>query len=1342
MQRKYNTYNLLKLLVEGFSERELRYLIRNLEGFQPLYSQLSDRATVVELADKIIEYAVQKNRIDKLLDWLKENNPSRYTRHEPYYDKVDDGVSTATEVKKGELPSITPTDLGLESPYGTIPPESPFYIERKADRDCWELVRRDFGMTLFLQAPRQMGKSSFIRRITYKAAKELEKEVVYIDLQKFSEPLLTDEKAFLIEFCVEIGDALDIPDDTGKYWNRRGRSNITTCTSYMTQHILPHVSTSLILAIDEVEHLLTSPFRSDFLAMLRAWHNSRAFDENMAKMSLILSSSMEPYLLMENIHQSPFNVGQRLQLDDFTNDEVAELNRLHNSPLDQQQLDDLMAFLNGHPFLTRLALYFLATKKFDLDTLIAQAAEDTGPFGSHLRSLRQVVDSPELKETLSEILLNRTHSKDQPFYYLKQTGLIKEDGHRVIIRNSLYHRYFLEHLNLKPTANLISVGGPVQIRGSTYVTRPADEELFSACKAGQFCYILACRQIGKSSLMIETSQRLRAIGTKTVLIDLNAIGSNTTEDSWYFVLAHEIIYRLRLDFAIETWWKENSFSTPSNRLQKFLTEVVLSKIAEPIAIFIDEVDLMLGLEFSDEFFATIRAIYNARAQYPVYQRLTFVLLGVATPDELIKDKTRTPFNIGQAITLNDFTREECTPFRIAIETLYPRQGHYYFNQIYDWTVGHPYLTQKLCKIFLDTPNPKSVDELVIKNFLAAEVRGEDNIQYVQTRVASDTLAQEMLRIYKRVLQGDPPVPDNAQSLPITRLKLYGLVITQDGYLRVRNKLYAYALNLDWVDDMLKVFERAFYLVTRFFEKAGLTAQVVDMEQDGKVTSILVRGQDPRYQAFGDIYVRCIEEAEGKIEQFESLRNYVLEKVGKNKKINPLDGRLAFFISDQKPTLGMLLTLYSYKAESNFTIVPLDKDYVNLAILKEDTRPELDSAVDRHIGKVNQYEGSKPIDDPVWFFGHELTIDTVVRYLHQGQHVGIFGLRKMGKTSLIRQIQYKLNNDLTCHIDLQAISRNCHYLYGEIIRRLAYDLRRHTDFLPFLQLFSQDYSDEDQQIQAFRADIEVLTQEMAKQNRDFKVVVFLDEVDLLLPVSATAKVGWWRNLLLRQFWRSPESNIRGFNKDGFKGFERFLAILRGLAQEKGHLVVAVTSVNADINRIPRWELGTSRDNPMWQALVECFLPPLKIDEANLMIESIGSIMGIKYDYKSLDEIYRLSGGHPFIARQICSSIVDECHTRQITPIQVQKGFERFLTDRTTYFETLWQDVIDTLFQRTANTVRHLLAKIATSTEIPMYRSNERIDNIVKTLKEIYLLDGDEMVKIRMDSFAKWICRTKS
>jgi hypothetical protein len=347
-------------------------------------------------------------------------------------------VSTAPEI---ELLFET------EPPYGTMRPDSRFYIERAADDLCWQQIAGSQAVTLFVQAPMQMGKSSLMRRVLYQAEKVQHKRSAFVDFQQFTQQSFNDEENFFIQLCLMIGDALGVPEAIDEYWQGR-RTNLVKCSRYLSEHIIPTFKGSFILAMDEVERMLTCDFRANFLGMLRTWHNNRVYDENFARMTLFLSSSTDSYLLIDNPHQSPFNVATLVPLRDFTIEEVRELNRRHNSPLNQVQVKDLMDLVNGHPFLTRLALYQVTLGKIDMPTLLAQATEDTGPFGDHLRHyLRRVLRQPELKQALVRICHAHTWEESPVFYRLKEAGLIKKQGERVVLRNNLYGRYFKERLN-------------------------------------------------------------------------------------------------------------------------------------------------------------------------------------------------------------------------------------------------------------------------------------------------------------------------------------------------------------------------------------------------------------------------------------------------------------------------------------------------------------------------------------------------------------------------------------------------------------------------------------------------------------------------------------------------------------------------------------------------------------------------------------------------------------------------------------------------------------------------------------------------------------------------------
>ena len=182
-------------------------------------------------------------------------------------------------------------------------------------------------------------------------------------------------------------------------------------------------------------------------------------------------------------------------------------------------------------------------------------------------------------------------------------------------------------------------GGALEADAPSYVTRQADQALQQAALSGGYCHILTARQMGKTSLMIRTVSHLQSQRIRTVIIDLTAMGvSGISASEWYFGLLSRFKRQLNLDLDEIAWWTEHQQLGPVQRFSNFLRQVVLTEVQAPIVVFVDEIDSTLNLPFTDDFFAAIRAAYNARASDPAYRRLTFVLLGVARPADLIKKR--------------------------------------------------------------------------------------------------------------------------------------------------------------------------------------------------------------------------------------------------------------------------------------------------------------------------------------------------------------------------------------------------------------------------------------------------------------------------------------------------------------------------------------------------------------------------------------------------------------------------------------------------------------------------------------------------------------------------------
>jgi tetratricopeptide (TPR) repeat protein len=355
------------------------------------------------------------------------------------------------------------------------------------------------------------------------------------------------------------------------------------------------------------------------------------------------------------------------------------------------------------------------------------------------------------------------------------------------------------------TSELFVVGGTLPIN-APYVVRPADEQLIRAILSGEYCNVLTPRQMGKSSLMVRTSDRLRKEGVRTANIDLTQTGTELNANEWYFGVVSHLKQQLGLTADEHTWWESHTQKSVVQRFSDFLRDVILEEIAEPVVIFIDEIDSTLSLPFTDDFFAAIRATYNARASDPVYKRLTFVLLGVARPGELIKDRSRTPYNIGLSIDLRDFTSEEARELLPGLEAVSRDQAEAILKHVLYWTGGHPYLTQKVCAAIAAINNDQwsneKTDTLVKRLFLSDEARKESNLQYINDRIQESRDREKLLRIYRQVLSGKPVVDEERDPVK-SQLKLSGLVkVTPQGTLVVRNRIYEAVFNRQWIKTIM------------------------------------------------------------------------------------------------------------------------------------------------------------------------------------------------------------------------------------------------------------------------------------------------------------------------------------------------------------------------------------------------------------------------------------------------------------------------------------------------------------------------------------------------------------
>ncbi|MEG4404296.1 AAA-like domain-containing protein [Microcoleus sp. MON2_D5] len=410
-------------------------------------------------------------------------------------------------------------------------------------------------------------------------------------------------------------------------------------------------------------------------------------------------------------------------------------------------------------------------------------------------------------------------------------------------------------MNFTTKPSYYQVGGSLTNNAPNYVKRQADDDLYNGLKAGEFCYVLNSRQMGKSSLQVRTIQRLRNEGIACAAIDISEIGNRgVTPEQWYAGLLRILENNFNLSdiVNVRTWWRDRNFLTPVQRLSEFIETVLLPNISSNIVIFIDEIDSILALDFpADDFLALIRSCYNKRANNSEFDRLTWALLGVASPTDLCREKnasSNTPFNIGKAIELTGFDETEAQPLAAGLAefTNCPNQV---LREVLYWTGGQPFLTQKLCKLLLenaelipnlpppappwqggeedaappwqggeDDPAPPRQGgekdkihssqewvEKVVRLKIVENWESQDVPEHLST--IRDRLFKENQRIvrrlglYQQILEQTEIVPDG--SAEQMELRLSGLIVKRGEKLTISNPIYEAVFNKRLIEEKLE-----------------------------------------------------------------------------------------------------------------------------------------------------------------------------------------------------------------------------------------------------------------------------------------------------------------------------------------------------------------------------------------------------------------------------------------------------------------------------------------------------------------------------------------------------------
>ena len=370
-------------------------------------------------------------------------------------------VDSTTEQYRRILDTSSPTHTALatppspvaepELPRGQVRLASAFYLERHPqDGQCYDEILKP-GALIRIKAPRQMGKTSLMARILFKA-QEQGYQTIPLSFQHADREIFNSLEQLLRWLCFRVARKLNVPPRLEDFWTDAYGSK-DNCTAYFEDYLLPEIATPLVLGMDEVDRVFQyTDIVDDFFGLLRAWYEEAGYGVGGSglweKLRLVVVHSTEGYIPLD-INQSPFNVGLPIELKEFNLEQVTDLAHRHGLSWNTDQIQQLMTLIGGHPYLVRFAFYHIVQRELTWKQLLTTAPTESGIYGDHLRRhLWNLNRDPALATAFSQVLSSQApvSLESAHGFKLHSLGLVKLQGNGVVPSFDLYRQYFSERL--------------------------------------------------------------------------------------------------------------------------------------------------------------------------------------------------------------------------------------------------------------------------------------------------------------------------------------------------------------------------------------------------------------------------------------------------------------------------------------------------------------------------------------------------------------------------------------------------------------------------------------------------------------------------------------------------------------------------------------------------------------------------------------------------------------------------------------------------------------------------------------------------------------------------------
>jgi serine/threonine-protein kinase len=328
--------------------------------------------------------------------------------------------------------------------------------------------------------------------------------------------------------------------------------------------------------------------------------------------------------------------------------------------------------------------------------------------------------------------------------------------------------------------------------------------------------------------------------------------------------------------------------------------------------------------------------------------------------------------------------------------------------------------------------------------------------------------------------------------------------------------------------------------------------------------------------------------------------------------DPIETDVAMIITSDSRSPAKLRD-WSVDRSHGLIVIPLSRDRLEELFTLGLTDSILPSLIGKWISAYNLYDQREPVTGER-FFGRADLLRDLDRKLAQGSgHVGLFGLRRIGKTSLLLELKERLrkrSDVVPIFLDLERS-----LAVGHVAFRLGDELAQVLEARSELSArgarralhLPEDWREVPTETLLSNIGDSLKSLLEAGALSASRLVLILDEAEIILPSVD-----------------EPRENAVDL-----------LRVLRGVAQETGQLTIVLAGVNASPSESPL--LGVE-DNPLFGLLSVEYLGPLTERECAEMVRLVGRKMQVRWDEAPLTSLTREVGAHPLLARLAASDIV--------------------------------------------------------------------------------------------------------